>query len=264
MNSIRNYWLRMYEMRYFLVHLVHLDLKNKYRRSKLGILWSIVYPLSLSIIMGIVFSVAFKYDLKGYMPYVLSGILFWDLVSGAFSGGAYSLLGNDSFIRQCNHPLTMYTLKSSLVTLINFIIAMTSLALWIILDDPLNLLIGIVSLPMTMLIYFILVWGATTIAGYTCVRYRDYPMMIPLVLQIIWYISPVFFQEELFKNNEIIYTWFMMNPVTHQLNLLREPFLYGRMPSAEDYIISLSFSLFIGFWAYRINKQSEKDLVFYL
>lgn len=264
MYSIKAYWKRLYDLRYFIAHLVRLDLKNKYRRSKLGILWSIVYPLALSIIMGIVFAVAFNYELKDYMPYVLSGILFWDLVSAAFSGGAYSLLGNDSFIRQCNHPLTMYTLKSSLVTIINFAIAMLSLAVWVLLYNPTNMIIGIISLPITLLIFFIFVWAGTTIAGFTCVRYRDYPMMIPLALQVIWYISPVFFQESLFKSNEIIYTWFRWNPVTRMLNLLREPFLYGKIPSMEDYVISIAMSFLIAYWAYSINKKNAKDLIFYL
>lgn len=264
MEGIKNYWRIMYEMRYFLAHLVRLDLKNKYRRSKLGILWSIVYPLGLSIIMGIVFSVAFNYDIVSYMPYVLSGILFWDLVSASFSGGAYSILGNDGFIRQCNHPLTMYTLKSSLVTLINFAISMIALAIWVIAQNPMNMIIGLVSLPLTLIIFFTFVWAGTTIAGYTCVKYRDYPMMIPLILQVIWYVSPVFFQEELFKSNEVIYTWFKWNPITHMLNLIREPFLNGKLPGLDDYLISLSLVLIVAIWAYRINVNNKKDLIFYL
>ncbi len=264
MDSIIKYFKKIYELRYFLWHLVKLDLKNKYRRSKLGILWTIVYPLGLSIIMGIVFSIAFNYNIISYMPYVLSGILFWDLVSGAFSGGAYSLLGNDSFIRQCNHPLTIYTLKSSVVTIINFSIAIISLAIWIIVQNPMNMLIGLFSLIITLIIYFIFVWAGTTIAGYMCVKYRDYPMMVPLILQVIWYVSPVFFQENLFKSNEFIYTWFKWNPITHMLNLLREPFLNGRLPTVEDYLISLFFVLCFAILAYKVNKNNEKDLIFYL
>ena len=264
MKELKDYWKEMYEMRYLISHLVRLDLKNKYRRSKLGILWTIIYPLSLSIIKGIDFAVAFKYEISGYMPYVLSGILFWDLVSASFSGGAYSILGNDCFIRQCNHPLTMYTLKSSLVSMINFIIALVSLAVWVIAQNPLNIGIGILSLPLTLIIYFIFVWAGTTIAGYTCVKYRDYPMMIPLVLQVIWYVSPVFFQEELFMSHKIIYKWFLWNPVTHMLNLLRAPFLSGNFPKIEDYFISICFVVALGFWAYIINKNNKKDLIFYL
>lgn len=264
MVGINNYWQKIYELRYFLFYLVKLDLKNKYRRSKLGILWSILYPAGLTIIMGIVFAVAFKYDVIDYIPYVLSGILFWDLVNSSFSSGGYSLLSNDSFIRQCNHPLTIYTLKSSFVTIINFLIALISLGIWVIVQNPLHLITGIISLPLTLLIFFVFVWGSTTIAGYTCVQYRDYPMMIPLILQVAWYVSPVFFQESLFKSNEIIYTWFQWNPITHMLNLIREPFLYGRFPSINDYFISVILVVIVGYCAYKINKKKEKDIIFYL
>jgi len=263
-SKLKRDWQRIYVVRYFLLNLVKLDLKNKYRRSKLGILWTVLYPMGLSAIMGVVFSVAFNYELAGYMPYVLSGILFWDLVSGAFGGGGYSLLSNDSYIRQCNNPLMMYTLKSSIVTIINFTIAMVSLCAWILVQDPLNILVGTASFPITIIIFFFFVWGGTTIAGYTCVQYRDYPMMIPLILQVLWYISPVFFQEDLFKSNKLVYTWFQWNPITHMLNLIRAPFINGVAPSVWDYAISILFVALIDIWAYYINEKKERDLIFYL
>ena len=243
---------------------MRIDLKNKFRRSKLGILWTVVFPLGLSAIMGTVFAIAFHYDILDYMPYVLSGILFWDLVSNTFNAGGFSLIENDSFIRQCRHPLTMYTMKRAIVSSILFLISCIALAIWVVIRNPINILWGILSLPLTMIIYFLFSWAGTTIAGYTCVKYRDYPMMAPLVLQVIWYLSPVFFNESLFQSHPVLHMWFKINPITRMLNLLRKPFLYGCCPNWIDYGECILFVIVLGLIAYRVNKKEEKDLIFYL
>jgi len=262
--KIKKYWLSLYELRYFIWHLVKIDLKNKFRRSKLGLLWTFVSPLCLSGIMGTVFGVAFHYNLLDYMPYVLSGILFWDITTASFSAGGYSIIAHDSYIRQCNHPIAAYTLKNSLVTMITFLIASISLVIWVVIGNPLNVLIWLPTLPLTMLIYFLMAWGGTTIAGYTCVQYRDYPMMAPLILQVIWYLSPIFFQEALFASNKYLHLWFQINPVTHMLDLLRKPLLDGCFPSLTNYLVSLGLVLVIDFFAIRINRAKERNVIFYL
>lgn len=259
-----DFFCKLYDLRYFWMHLVKIDLKNKFRRSKLGILWTFISPLCLTAIMATVFSVAFHYDILDYTPYVLSGILFWDIVTSSFSAGGFSVIGNDCFIRQCNHPITMYTLKSSLVYIITFLIAMISLMIWVVIRSPLNVVIGILTLPITVVIYFAFSWGATTIAGFTCAQYRDYPMMVPLILQVFWYLSPVFFQESLFASNELLYLWFRVNPITHMLYLIRKPFLNGILPSWKDYFICLLFVIIIDLWAVYIVKRKGRSIIFYL
>lgn len=264
MEGIKDYWQKIYDARYFLWHLVKLDLENKFRRSKLGILWTIANPLLLSILMGVVFGVAFKNNIVTYMPYILSGILFWDIFSSGFGAGGMAIIGNDAFIRQCNYPMTLYTLKSALVYTITFLIAIFALVPWIIFIYPQNLLLGAATLPFTVIIYFLMAWGATTIAAYTCVQYRDYPMMINLVLQAVWYVSPVFFDEGMFRGHRVLTTWFNANPITHLLNLIRAPFLKGILPTLDDYLISLAFVFVLAIWAYYINRKKERNVIFYL
>ena len=264
MDKLKKYWSTLYELRFFIWHMVRIDLKNKFRRSKLGILWTFMSPLCLSAIMGTVFAAVFHYDILDYMPYVLSGILFWDLVVSAFSAGGYSIIGHDSYIRQCNHPITMYTLKNTLVYMITFLIACLSLLLWVSFRHPVNILIWLLALPGILIIYLLMAWGGTTIAGYTCVQYRDYPMMAPLILQVIWYLSPIFFQKSMFETNAVLYKWFEINPITHLLDLMRKPLLEGCLPSLTNYLVSLAFVLVIGLLAVRINRKKEKNVIFYL
>lgn len=264
MKNIKSYWKRIFRMRYFIWHLVKIGLKNKFRRSKLGILWTFINPLCLTAIMSVVFSAAFHYNYNDYLPYVLSGILFWDLFSSSFIAGGNTFIGYDSFIRQCNLPLTLYTLANSLLFTTSFLISLIALAIITVFISPLNVLFGMISLPFTIILFAFFSWGATTISAYIGVQYRDYPMAAQLLLQVVWYVSPVFFDESMFKGNHLIFEWFSINPVTHMLNLLREPFLHGRFPTFSDLVITISFIFIVDMIAYLENKNKERNVIFYL
>lgn len=264
MNQSVSYLQHIYTLRFFLKHLVILDLKNKFRRSKLGILWTFLSPLFLTIIMSIVFSVAFNTDIVTYAPYILSGILFWDLFSSSFQTGGTVIISNQFFIRQCNHPYSFYSLKSSLVYVITFLIALISLVIWLIFINPIGIVFGVLFLLPAIIIYFFIAWAGTNIAAYTCAKYRDYPMMAPLVLQGLWYISPVFLPESVFKSNEYLFLLFESNPITHLLNIIRRPFLDGVCPSIQDYGISIIFALGLGVFSIFISKKMGKDIIFFL
>lgn len=261
---MKEYIQKLYEARYFWIHLARIELKNKFRRSKLGILWTFISPLCLTAIMSVVFATAFHADIASYAPYILSGILCWEVFSGSFVGGSYSIVANDAYIRQFNHPITIYTLKSAIVITVSFLISLIALAIWTLFIAPVNLLIALFTLPTTLIIYFILAWSGVTIAAMTCTKYRDYPQMAPLILQTLWYVSPVFFQEEMFAGNAILYRWFNMNPITHMLFLIRAPFLKGELPTAVNYLVSILFVGCIALAAIRINKKSARDIIFYI
>lgn len=261
---MKAYLEKIYNARFFWLHLARMELKNKFRRSKLGILWTFVNPLCLTIIMSIVFSAVFDQEIISYAPYILSGLLVWDVISSAFIGGSGLIIQNDPFIRQFNHPITIYTLKSSLVYIVSFLLASISLYIWTIISNPGYLVIGIISLPVTCAFYFFLAWGGSTIAAYTNTKYRDYPQMVSLILQTIWYVSPVFLQESMFRQNELLYLWFQWNPLTHILALVREPFLHGHFPELTNYLMAFLTISIIDLIAVSINKKNARDIIFYI
>lgn len=261
---MKEYLQKVYDARYFWMHLARVELKNKFRRSKLGILWTFISPLCLTAIMSVVFSTVFHVDIVTYAPYILSGILFWDLLSSAFVAGSFAIISNDAYIRQFSHPVTIYTLKCAIVYTVSFLIAMIALVGWSIFTTPQNLIISVISLPLTVILFFGLAWAGATIAAFTNTRYRDYPQMMQLILQTIWYLSPVFFQEDMFLQNDLLYTWFKFNPITHILFIIRKPFLYGEFPSAVNYIVTIAVIIALGLFAVHLNKKNAKSIIFYI
>lgn len=260
---MRLYWEKIYKTRYFWSHLAKNDLNARFRRSKLGILWLLVQPFILTIIMAIVFSTIFKQELGEYALYILSGIVVWDLLTNSVIGGGSSILGSEQYIRQFNHPITIYTLKYAVLNTITFAIELLALVLWVVAMKPINLILAVWTVPLTIILYFVIAWELTTIAGYSNAKYRDYPQIMTLVMQAIWYVSPVFFKEELFASSSVLTYLFQLNPITHILSLVRNPFVNGEMPSSINYLFVLGAIIVLGLWAYRVNKANEKKIIFY-
>ncbi|ANY70498.1 ABC transporter [Paenibacillus sp. BIHB 4019] len=255
---------KIYQTRYFWMHLVNAELKNKFRRSKLGILWTFMNPLLLTLLMSAVFGTVFNMSFTDYAPYVLSGLIVWDLISASFIGGGYSIMTGEQYIRQFNHPVIIYTLRSALVTTVTFVLAMTSLAVWMLFTRPEHVVLGIMTLPLTIMLYFCLSWSITTIAGFTNAKYRDYPQVMALVIQAVWYVSPVFFKKEMFTSNPTLGALFNLNPITHILALVREPFLYGAMPTISNYTFTIGTIILFAGIAVWVNKNNHNKVIFYL
>lgn len=261
---MKKYLIKVYNARYFWIHLANSDLKYKFRRSKLGILWTILNPLLLTLLMTMVFGTVFNVSYGQYAPYILSGLIAWELITNSVIAGGSSILAGEAYIRQFDHPIVIYPLKTALVNTVSFLLGNIGLIGWIIFSYPENIILGIITLPLTTLLYFFVSWPIVIIASFINTKYRDYPQIMALVMQGLWYISPVFFQGEMFRTNKYLKDFFEWNPITHILNLVREPFLYGRLPSYNDYLYMIVIILVLFLFAILKIRKHEKEIIFYL
>lgn len=259
-----SYIKKLYDSRYFWFFLAKKEIKFKYRRSKLGGLWMMIQPLALTLILSFVFSTIFNQPMGEYALYVLSGLVVWDLIMSAFNAGGQSLISVEAYIRQFNHPKTIYTLRTAIVFTYTFVVELLGLIIWLLLIKPENVLFGLITLPLTVLLVFLFSWEVTTIAAYTNSKYYDYPQLIALIMQAVYFISPIFLQTETFVNKAGLNALYTYNPITHFLNLIREPFLYKRMPALFDYGFVVVVLLVFGMIAYLVNRKNEKTVIFYL
>lgn len=262
--KMKEYWKKIYKTRYFWSHLAKKDLEIRFRRSKLGILWTVVQPFCMTVILSLVFGVVFNQPLGEYSMYILTGIVVWDLLQASVVGGGNALFGSEQYIRQFNHPISIYTLRFAVLNMGIFLLEMVALIVWVFFARPINLVFAIFTIPLTTILYFPLAWSLATISGYMGAKYRDYPQIMILVMQMIYFLSPVFFRQEMFDASPALKTLFIVNPITHILNLLRSPFVYTEMPQIEDYIFVIVVDLFFCLWAAFINKKNEKKIIFYL
>ena len=259
---MRNYLEEVWSARYFYIYLARAELKYKFRRSRLGLLWTMVMPLVLSLMMTLIFGNLLGIEMKDYGPYIFSGLLVWDYLMGCVIGGSNSLVISEAYIKQFRHPFAIYPLKTTLVNIASFCIAILGLVLWILFYQPANLLVAIFAVPISILLLFVLGWPIAILTSFTNLKYRDFAQIAALGMQLLWYMSPVFFKASMFKTSQLIFL-LEYNPVTHVLNLLREPMLFGKFPSIVDYCFVLGTAIILYVFAALKIRKSEKTLIYY-
>src|SRR5262245_38444229 len=108
------YFQRIWQLRYFWFSLVRNDLRNRYRRSFLGIGWSLVRPLSITAVFCVVFGKLFHVPVAEYAPFLLVGITIWQFLSESMIQGCQSFLNAAAYIRQQPVPLAIFPLRTVL------------------------------------------------------------------------------------------------------------------------------------------------------
>lgn len=252
----------IWSARYFFLYLAGAELKYKFRRSKLGLLWTMINPLVLTGMMSFIFGNLLKIEMKEYAPYIFSGLIVWEFIHGSVIGGCNSLLASEPYIKQYKHPFAIYPLKTTLINISTFLIALSGLALWVLFINPSNLLVAMVSLPVSLICLVILGWPIATLSALTNLKYRDFTQISALGMQLLWYMSPVFFKQEMFSSAKLSFI-FEYNPVTHILNLVRAPMLYGQFPTLIDYAFVLGTAAVFYILAAMRIRSSEKGLIYY-
>lgn len=263
MNRVKQYIIRIYASRYFWWNLTLADLRFKYRRSYFGILWSIFQPLALTVLLSFVMGRFFHVPMRRMAPYIFSGMVVWDLVIGSSMAGCTALLNSGSYIQLFNHPMAIYTIRSTLSVFINFLYAMIGVLAWSMLALPENFGWSYCSVVPAALILFVWCWSGATVCAFAGVRFRDLPQFLVIILQMIWYMSPVFFPLDFFQSAKL--DWLLkINPVYHLLELFRSPLLDGVFPAWEHFAWSLCTAFVLWIFAVVFICCFERKTIYYV
>lgn len=253
----------IYKSRYFWWHLSIADLRAKYQRTSLGLLWSIIQPLAMTLLYAFVLTSIFKQPIKETLLYVYSGFITWDLIVFASVSGSTAFLNAAPYMKQFAHPISIYPLRSSLVGLINFGLAFLGFICWTIIWQPENISITWISLPLSIFLLLLIIWPLAIICSVIGTIYRDFSQMIILLLQALWFVSPVFFSPKVFVNGGIGFLVYY-NPIYHLLELIRDPFLIGEYPNISHYGVTILLMGILWSIACIVLLKFERKIIFYI
>ena len=258
-----DYWCGIWKARYFFTHLALSDLRSRWRRSFFGILWTIIQPLGMTLLLALVFSKMFQTNIYAYAPYILSGIIVWECIMACVTGGALSFVQADAYIKQNKHPLAIYTLRTVLTSLIVLSLASAALFGWSAIVLPQNIgwhwLAALTVFPVLLLI----LWPLSTLLAYVGARFRDVPHATGLVMQAMWFISPVYFEVKMFRQGGLG-ALVDYNPIYHLLQLFRAPLLEGQWPTLVNYAFTLVSAAVVAIFAWMVGRRAERKVIFYL
>jgi lipopolysaccharide transport system permease protein len=253
----------VWRCRYFWLSLVRMDLRTRYRGSALGIGWSLLQPIAMTVILCTVFGHLFNLELSFYAPFLMSGLTFWSFVTGVTVNGCQCFFMGEAYIRQHPAPMAIYPLRTTLAGSFHFGVA---LLMVVILGGVLNGYRSawpLLSLVPTFGLLMVFGWSLATLFGLANVRFRDTHHLSEIGLQIVFYATPVMYPPTLLAGKG--FGWAMdLNPVVPFLTLLREPLVYGRVPEFTTFLAATAITLFLTTLASFALKHQERKLIFHL
>lgn len=258
-----NYFSGIWNARYFWVHLSLSDLRSRWRRSFFGILWTVIQPLGMTLLLAVVFGKIFNTPITEYAPYILSGMVVWEFVTATAMGGSLAFVQADAYIKQCHHPLAIYTLRTVLTNLMVLLLASLSLIGWVLIVMPQYFGWAWLAALSIYPILALIAWPLATLLAYIATRFRDLPHALGLVFQAMWFVSPIYFEAKVFQNGEL-HGLIDYNPIYHLLEIVRAPLLHGEWPTALNYEYSIGLIIVLTLMAILVGRNAEKKVILYL
>jgi lipopolysaccharide transport system permease protein len=222
----RHYWKDIWRYRELFYFLAWRDILVRYKQTVIGIAWALARPLLTMLVFTFVFSKLAKLPSEG-VPYpvlVFAGLLPWQFFSTAFSGAGESLVSNSGMISKVYFPRLIVPASAVIVSLADFAISMVLLAVLLVWYQFVP---GwqIVFLPLFMLLAFATSLGAGVWVAALNVKYRDFKIIVPFVVQFGLYISPVGFTSSVVPDNwRLLYS---LNPMVGVIDGFRWSLLGG-------------------------------------
>ena len=258
------YFYRLFELRFFLFSLVRNDLNVRYRRSFLGIAWSLARPIGMTTVLCIVFRTIFQLELKDFAPFLFIGVAVWQFVVESMLSGCQSFMVGASYIRQQPIPLALFPLRTVLVAGFHTGIAlMVGIAVtWYFLGLPSLLMLA--SLVPVLLVVFLIGLSFAIVCGAIHTHFPDTQHLLEIVMQAMFYLTPVMYRPDTFKSNGLLSTIMAYNPFSSILEMIRCPLLNGTFPALKLWEVALTFLAVMGTLSWLILRKFQRELVFWV
>lgn len=218
-----------------LFELVLRDVKIKYRRSVLGVLWTILNPMLMMIILWFVFSNLFRFDIENYAIYILSGQIIFNFFQVSTTDAMMSIIGNGGLIRKVFIPKYLFVLAKILSGTVNLGASFLALLLvMLITGTKIHLVIVLCILPMFLLMIFAV--GTGLFLAALAVKFRDILHLYGVFCTGLFYLTPVIYPLSILPEHVKYVVWF--NPLTQILEMFRSLILEGKIPDMGNILMA--------------------------
>lgn len=251
----------LFQFRDLISALVVRDLQVRYRRSAVGFLWTMLHPLATMLVLEMVFSRVFRFDIKDYPVYVFSGLIFWNFFSQSVVSSMNSLKGNAVLLQKLPVPKAVFPIATVLSGVLNLLFALVPLALILIVTHH-GLCVALFYLPISIVGAAAFTLGVGLMLSPLAVFFSDVVDMVMVTLTLVLYLTPIFYPLAIIPARYRIFVeW---NPVHIVLTIFRDPIYACRIPTACQLltaILAIAVSLALGA---AIFQRSSDRIPFYL
>lgn len=244
---------------FLFTELVMRDFKKKYKRTYLGMLWSVLSPLLTLLVMSLVFTRLFGSHIDKYPIYLFCGNIVFSFFSDATGGGMGSLLGNADIFSKINVPKYMFLISRIVTSIINFgLTFIVFLVFCVIFRVEFTLYFFALIIPIACLVIFNI--GMGLILSALFLFFRDIQYLWSVFTLLLMYVSAIFYDVEQFGELKI---FFNLNPVFVYIKYIRQLVLYKEFPSVWLNLAAVGYALLaLGIGALIYKTKNHKFLYY--
>ena len=235
--------------------LVSREIKRKYARSYLGILWSVLNPLLMMIVMSAIFSVMFRRNIENYPVYFLTGNIIYQMFSTATNTTMTSLVDNKQMLIKVKFPMKIFPLSRAVTALVNFgYSCIAYAAILIFFRIPLD--VAMLFFPVVIAATFVFSLGVAYLLSVAYVFFGDIKHLYSVFLTLLMYCSAIFYPVE--NITGWMHEFIIRNPMYNFIACARSVMMYQTMPTEAELIRLVVWSIgmyVVGEWIFRVSKN---------
>ncbi len=224
-------WHELIQYRELFYFFTWRDIKLKYKQTVLGVLWVVLQPLLMMTIFTLFFGRVLNIPSQNlpYPVFVFSGLLIWNMFAAGLTGASNSMVNNSSIIKKVYFPRLIIPVSSVIVSIFDFLM---SFFLFIILliayQQPVSIN-AIIFWPLSLLLAIISTLGPGSWLAALNVKYRDFRYVIPFLIQILFFLTPVIYPITLLKYPLLNYV-IVISPMYAAVEFFRHPLTNSALP----------------------------------
>lgn len=269
MKALKNIFGNFKRYSFLMNQLIMRDFKVKYKRSVLGVLWSILNPILMMTVMAIVFSQMFKFKVDGvnYLVYLMTGLIMFNYFSEASNLAMTSVVSNFSLINKIYIPKYIFPVAKCIFVGINFVLTLIPWFAIILLSYiglgqyACPITFSYIFLPFIFFCFFLFTIGIGLFLSCISVFLRDMFYIYGIILTIWNYVTPVFYSLEILPTS--YQAIFKLNPMYQFITSVRSIVLFGERPSFLTLGILFLISLCVfGIGAFTFKKKQDQFIYY--
>lgn len=231
---------KLYKNRFLFEELVKRDFKKKYKKTVLGMLWSVLSPLLNLFVMSIVFTNFFGRNTPHYTIYLFAGNLIFSYFRESTMTGMQSLVSNFNIFSKVNVPKYLFLLSKNVSSLINFGLTLIVFFIFVGIDGiPFNINFLCLLYPILCLLIFNIGFGLILSAFH--VFFKDTQYLYEVFLTLLMYLSAIFYTVDSFENPNLFY----FNPVYCYIKYFRTIVLDAKIPDLGLHLVCIFYALLV-------------------
>lgn len=229
-------------------HLVKRNITARYKRSFLGIGWTLLDPLLTMIVMAVVYSALFRNQINDFPVFLLCGIVVWTFFSQASTQAMTDIMYSGLLLGKVYLPKSVFAVSAVGTGLVNLLISLIPLAFFVVIfQRPINWTLLFLPIAVVFLSAFTL--GLGLFMSALAIFFADMVNIFGILLRLLLYLSGIFYYTESLP--EWLAWMVRLNPTYHMIRLFRDPIFEGILPRWESIIYTGVWAIlmfFLGYW----------------